>query len=314
MTVNKTAIPALMKLYHQMRDPKYKSEFASVASPRIEWVGQGPKAKSFVGIGKLLFDSGIDAKALSVDEKLLSSLHYCCQVINRYADNGGIYIKELDESLNAVHDYFQPVFQSVGLVAEPKLIGYQFADTDGKKMKALWQDHPKGRREILQCLALNIYEGYPLPSAARAFLFEWLTELSDWSKPSRGKTILDPPSAETTHRDYLLRGLAKRIRSATSISVGANESKLASGNSIPVCGASIATAAMNVFGVTLAQRTGIRDTTKNTTSFQIDALASKILAPLSWNEKARVDSEGYGSADDLSVRVEGCLNKLSCTL
>lgn len=315
-TVDKARISALMTLYQEMRDPKYKTSFGTVSASRIEWVGRGPKDRHMtpIGLGGLLFDKGINLTELSEDESLLGALQYCCKVIKRYTHKGGIYIKQLDDSYHALDDYFQIVSQSIGRFSKAEIIGFHLKDGNGDGLRTLWESHPKSHDEIILRLAFNVSAGYSMPKLAREFLFDCLIGERALPKTAAKNLIGQKSNPAIPHRDYLLFGLAKTIRARSDFSVGVNQTKLQIGSPIPLCGASIVIAAMNSFGVTLNPRTGILLANKKSPSFELDTLANEVLSMFVWSERQPLDPDESLSAGDFSENISKCLMWLSCTI
>jgi hypothetical protein len=212
----------------------------------VDWVVKGGKTQPKNRTSNLLTPDNSKWRPPE-DEVLLASLHFACLVIHKYKQKDGIYIPELDDSIRAV-DQLMVYWRKIGGVKdEPASMGYDIPAEAEQEIENLLKTDGRAAKEIIARLAMNIVSDAPLSRQMRVLVYQIMT--GDLKSPT-------PPIREPTQRqrDTLLVTIADGVRVRTIYSGSANQSKFHRGDPAPVCGCTIAAAAMDAFGIHIDPR------------------------------------------------------------
>lgn len=233
-------------------------ESASTLSPTgggrtIDWVANRrasyTDAAAGHGIGGLLSSTYQPRK----QDGLMQALHFACLTIEKYNRNRQIYVPELDEDVRDVDRLFHYWRKEGGVEggSEPTS-GFEVASADIAEVLDLFFDkkRPKAAREVIERLSVNVLFGAPMPYAFRALASQVLAgSVPIPKKPARAPSQM--------HRDTLLAVIAEEIQRRIGLPLGANLDRLDGSQPPPICGATIAGAALTAFRIPVNHRQAV---------------------------------------------------------
>lgn len=175
------------------------------------------------------------------NEVLLACLHFACLIIHKYRQQDGIYIPELDDNIRAVNRLMVYWHKYGGVKGEPISMGYDIPAGAESEIELLLKTNGTAAKEIVNRLAMNVFTGAQLSSRMRGLIHSIMTGYLE---------LPNPPAREPTQRqrDTLLVALADGIRDRTFYHGGANQIKFHREEPTPICGCTIAAAAMAAYG------------------------------------------------------------------
>jgi hypothetical protein len=184
---------------------------------------------------------------------LLQALHFACLAVEKYRESRQMYVPELDEDVKSVDQLFHFWRKEGGVKGgvDP-IAGFDVAEDDIPKVMELFHDkkRPKAGREVLERLAANVLFGAPIPAALRGLASQVIVGAVPVPKePKR--------SPNQMHRDTLLAVIAEEIQRRIGLPLGANLDRLDGRQPPPVCGATIAGAALTAFHVPVNHRQAV---------------------------------------------------------
>ena len=292
-------IPALMALYEMMKTPG-----AAGRGPwRTDFVSYAAQGNPVRGLLTMLYDP---RRTLSPDEMLLSSLHYCCAVVARYAQEDTIYIAQLDPDLTLLDDMVVPFFITGGAEEKRGFGGYHFKESPPGALLALFNSSPGTARELLDRIGATLMLDAPLPGEARRLATAVLT----------GRIVLPRrPAARPRedHRNTLLVALAKRVKKATGLAAAGTAADYTPGQPIPRYGCTIAAAALSAFPGGLINPSNAFKINQKAQSLldKVKDLQDLTRAQVSTAELEAINWAGADEPVDMAPRVAAALNRLS---
>jgi hypothetical protein len=204
-----------------------------------------------------------------INDKVRASLEYAILISSVWINDRKVHISLLERDVAEVEMQFLPVYQKRGWGGQEVLIGFEVAEEHCDALRSQFKNSPKLARIIGRKLAYNIYQGYPVPEGLRAVACFILAGVGTFPRPKAVRPTL-------THRNTLLVGLANRISASANIPVSAGEAVLAGGDAKPICGATIAAAALHAFGVEVNAAQACKVVYEKRYLFEIDAVSSRI--------------------------------------
>lgn len=252
----------LGQLYDYMLSKGSELIAMSTSAPRLEWVAIVAQGRSvnrtikeratekwlYVPDDKSIILSG--HVQLSEEERLLSALYFGCSVAAQYVSGRGIYIPALDHEAMAAHEILVPLFLTRGgIMKNPDFAGYEFKEKSEGDLLRVFQSGPRAAKTIMDAIAYNVAAGVDLPETARILAGNVLFGVEKFPSAPKGQP-------DNRHRDILFISLAERIAEAASkvsgapkLHTGAAATSVCKGKRMPICGCSIAAAALAACGV-----------------------------------------------------------------
>lgn len=235
------SVAQLWAVYEEMRDsPGSENALARIVGMGIPGVDVVSDAIQGQALGLYLW---VDPKKdITDDQRLLASLHYACAVTARYAQDGGIYIPQLDSELAPLEQEVSAIPVEKGGPAEFSFVGYRFAKSQSNSLFRLYMSGPRAAKELLSRIGYNIAKGTPISEEARLLAAGALYGSLPAPTPREGR----PNNA---HRDTLLAVLAAKISEAAGYTLGGNLADFVRSGPVPVCSCTIAAAAFRAYQV-----------------------------------------------------------------
>jgi hypothetical protein len=173
-----------------------------------------------------------------------SALEFAVCVTHNWVDKGKVYIDILDSDVFEVEEMFLPVYERRGWLEKEHLRGFDIEPENFGVIIDHFFASPKLARIIARKMAHNVLLGYHIPEGLRILAYHVLSGDVPFPSPKAVKPTL-------LHRDTLLVGLANRVSEQADIALGYGRAVLSSGDPKPICGATIAAAALFAHGVHL---------------------------------------------------------------
>ncbi|TNC74161.1 hypothetical protein [Rubellimicrobium roseum] len=229
-------VEVLRQLYHEMQIPYGNALRPTGGLAPIEFVSEAAQGR------RLYLGSTWPREHLSEEELLLSSLQYACSVVARYAADRGVYVLQLDPAMEMLEKEVVPFRIEGGIPGKRGSFGYHFRESREGVLTELFDSSPKVARELLKRIGLNLWEGIETPEEAKSLACGVLWELDKVRREPANR----PSNA---HRDTLLVGIADRLKMVAGYPTGGEKAQYFRGEKPPVCGCTIAAAALDAFGV-----------------------------------------------------------------
>lgn len=175
------------------------------------------------------------------------ALNYAVSVVARYANNGSIYIPELDTRMRGLEGFFVPVYQSkgwpsLGVHAEEQLIGFHVSEHSAKAIEKWLLNDVALMDFVRKMIAFNVKNRYEMPPTLMSLAVEILTGQFEFPKNPAKRP-------KQTHRDTLLVGVAKRVSEKYDITFNGNIHNFENPKNAPIFGSTISAAALFGFGI-----------------------------------------------------------------
>ena len=173
-------------------------------------------------------------------EMLVSSVYFACMIIEKHLADRGIYLPDLDVSIQSVNRLMVRWHKLGGIKGQGVIGGYDFAADSEAELLDLFKSDGRAAREILFRLSESVRNGADIALAGRVIMAGVLCG-----------TMTPPkvPKRESSqqHRDTLLVVIADGLRERSKYPGGANSAKFVRGKPPPWCGCTIAAAALSAF-------------------------------------------------------------------
>ena len=217
-------------------------------------------------------ERNLPSEGVSFSKEVSAGLDYALCVGKRRIENGSVFIDSLDPDLERLGQLLVPVWQKRGHAGRWELRGHDLEDKDVDEVLAIIDRNPRSASVVAQCIAGNIMSKWPIPDGLRGFAWMLCTERTTATKPKAVKPSL-------THRNILLVGLAKRISMDCGVPLAADFASLPSDDVKPICGTTIAAAALHSFGVQIKAAQAARILYNTNKVFPAEMLHGPIFAP-----------------------------------
>ncbi len=178
------------------------------------------------------------------EQALRQGLEYAVAVIGGHIDDGTVYVSALDAEAAEAKALFTPIYQRRGyaLSAPLELVGFDVAPSSSNTLRDLFRTSGRAADVIRDNLSFNLIRGFAMPDEAARFAGAIVGGHVERPRAKRVK-----PSFR--HRDTLLSAVAKRVSDAFGVPLGAAKPRYSNEVPPPVCGVTVAAAALRGFGV-----------------------------------------------------------------
>jgi hypothetical protein len=197
----------------------------------------GPPRKDLPSISEI-------TDAFTEQEWLRQAIEYCVVVTGRWCVGGQINVRSIDPIYRKVDELMPRTFRLVGIGGLPEFDGFQLKEEDAQEAWELFRESVVASEEFKERLSIWMNLTDRIPPAARLMVSAILAgELKGPSGFGNRQPELQ--------RDTLLRGMALRLTTFQIYNLGAGKPKLAHNQPVPICGATIAAAALSAYGLQL---------------------------------------------------------------